>query len=104
MQEGDVQIKGYPVRLPLMSSSCSRRIRRLHGARQDRDPSQRSNRFEIKTHYPASLAHGVAITEQEAWMTATPAGQFSCRNSSRQSSKALRSKRGRIRESIRGPV
>jgi magnesium chelatase subunit I len=23
---------------------------------------------EIKTHYPASLDHGVAITEQEAWM------------------------------------
>ena len=46
MQEGDVQIKGYPVRLPLdVAYRLLRQPRGLHRPRQDRHPAQRSHRL-----------------------------------------------------------
>src|SRR5262249_27658634 len=68
MQEGDVQIKGYPVRLPLdvlLVFTANPEDYTARGqiitALKDRLGS------EIRRHYPATLEHGVAITEQEAW-------------------------------------
>ena len=49
MQEGDVQIKGYPVRGKIITPL------------KDRIGS------EIRTHYPATIEEGIAITAQEAW-------------------------------------
>jgi magnesium chelatase subunit I len=70
MQEGDVQIKGYPVRLPLDVVLVFSGNPEDYTARgKIVTPLKDRIGSEIKTHYPASLAHGVAITEQEAWMT-----------------------------------
>jgi len=69
MQEGDVQIKGYPVRLPLdvlLVFSANPEDYTARG--KIVTPLKDRIGSEIKTHYPASLEHGVAITEQEAWM------------------------------------
>ena len=68
MQEGDVQIKGYPVRLPLdvvLVFSANPEDYTARG--KIVTPLKDRIGSEIKTHYPASLDHGVAITEQEAW-------------------------------------
>jgi magnesium chelatase subunit I len=75
MQEGDVQIKGYPVRLPLDVAIVFSANPEDYTARgKIVTPLKDRIGSEIKTHYPASLDHGVAITEQEAWI---------CRNSGR---------------------
>ena len=69
MQEGDVQIKGYPVRLPLdvvLVFSANPEDYTARG--KIVTPLKDRIGSEIKTHYPASLDHGVAITEQEAWI------------------------------------
>jgi magnesium chelatase subunit I len=68
MQEGDVQIKGYPVRLPLDVAIVFSANPEDYTARgKIVTPLKDRIGSEIKTHYPASLDHGVAITEQEAW-------------------------------------
>src|ERR687883_596119 len=68
MQEGDVQIKGYPVRLPLDIMMCFTANPEDYTARgKIITPLKDRIGSEIKTHYPATLDHGVAITEQEAW-------------------------------------
>src|SRR5438552_3093360 len=69
MQEGDVQIKGYPVRLPLdvvLVFSANPEDYTARG--KIVTPLKDRIGSEIKTHYPPSLDHGVAITEQEAWI------------------------------------
>ena len=69
MQEGDVQIKGYPVRLPLdvvLVFSANPEDYTARG--KIVTPLKDRIGSEIKTHYPATLDHGVAITEQEAWI------------------------------------
>ena len=69
MQEGDVQIKGYPVRLPLdvvLVFSANPEDYTARG--KIVTPLKDRIGSEIKTHYPASLDHGLAITEQEAWI------------------------------------
>jgi magnesium chelatase subunit I len=69
MQEGDVQIKGYPVRLPLdvvLVFSANPEDYTARG--KIVTPLKDRIGSEIKTHYPASVEHGVAITEQEAWI------------------------------------
>src|SRR5258708_7639436 len=69
MQEGDVQIKGYPVRLPLD-------VMLIFSANPD-DYTARGKIItplkdrigaEIMTHYPADLQTAVEITKQEAWV------------------------------------
>jgi magnesium chelatase subunit I len=69
MQEGDVQIKGYPVRLPLdvvLVFSANPEDYTARG--KIVTPLKDRIGSEIKTHYPVTLEHGVAITEQEAWI------------------------------------
>jgi magnesium chelatase subunit I len=69
MQEGDVQIKGYPVRLPLdvvLVFSANPEDYTARG--KIVTPLKDRIGSEIKTHYPATLEDGVAITEQEAWI------------------------------------
>jgi magnesium chelatase subunit I len=69
MQEGDVQIKGYPVRLPLDVVIVFSANPEDYTARgKIVTPLKDRIGSEIKTHYPATLEHGVAITEQEAWI------------------------------------
>jgi magnesium chelatase subunit I len=69
MQEGDVQIKGYPVRLPLDVVIVFSANPEDYTARgKIVTPLKDRIGSEIKTHYPATLDQGIAITEQEAWI------------------------------------
>jgi magnesium chelatase subunit I len=69
MQEGDVQIKGYPVRLPLDLALVFTANPEDYTARgKIITPLKDRIGSEIRTHYPATLEHGIAITEQEAWL------------------------------------
>jgi magnesium chelatase subunit I len=69
MQEGDVQIKGYPVRLPLDLMLVFTANPEDYTARgKIITPLKDRIGSEIRTHYPATLEHGMAITEQEAWL------------------------------------
>jgi magnesium chelatase subunit I len=68
MQEGDVQIKGYPVRLPLDIALVFTANPEDYTARgKIITPLKDRIGSEIRTHYPATLEHGLAITSQEAW-------------------------------------
>src|SRR5260370_5076717 len=68
MPEGDVQIKGYPVRLPLDVALVFTANPEDYTARGKIIP-QLKDRIgsEIRTHYPATVEEGIAITTQEAW-------------------------------------
>ncbi len=69
MQEGDVQIKGYPVRLPLDLLLVFTANPEDYTARgKIITPLKDRIGSEIRTHYPVTLEHGLAITEQESWM------------------------------------
>jgi magnesium chelatase subunit I len=69
MQEGDVQIKGYPVRLPLDLALVFTANPEDYTARgKIITPLKDRIGSEIRTHYPALLEQGIAITEQEAWL------------------------------------
>ena len=71
MQEGDVQIKGYPVRLPLDVALVFTANPEDYTARgKIITPLKDRIGSEIRTHYPATLDEGIAITAQEAWMPA----------------------------------
>jgi magnesium chelatase subunit I len=68
MQEGDVQIKGYPVRLPLDLLLVFTANPEDYTARgKIITPLKDRIGSEIRTHYPASLEHGIEITRTEAW-------------------------------------
>jgi len=68
MQEGDVQIKGYPVRLPLDLLMVFTANPEDYTARgKIITPLKDRIGSEIRTHYPATPEHGMAITRQEAW-------------------------------------
>jgi magnesium chelatase subunit I len=72
MQEGDVQIKGYPVRLPLDLMLVFTANPEDYTARgKIITPLKDRIGSEIRTHYPAELEQGIAITEQEAWLERT---------------------------------
>jgi magnesium chelatase subunit I len=69
MQEGDVQIKGYPVRLKLDVALIFSANPEDYTARgKIITPLKDRIGSEIRTHYPADLAQGMAITAQEAWI------------------------------------
>ena len=69
MQEGDVQIKGYPVRLPLDLLLVFTANPEDYTARgKIITPLKDRIGSEIRTHYPVTVEHGLAITEQEAWL------------------------------------
>ena len=68
MQEGDVQIKGYPIRLPLDVLLCFTANPEDYTARgKIITPLKDRIGSEISTHYPESVDLGMAITRQEAW-------------------------------------
>jgi magnesium chelatase subunit I len=68
MQEGDVQIKGYPIRLPLDVALVFSANPEDYTARgKIITPLKDRIGSEIRTHYPATIEEGIAITAQEAW-------------------------------------
>ncbi|HUK91132.1 MAG TPA: magnesium chelatase, partial [Blastocatellia bacterium] len=70
MQEGDVQIKGYPVRIPLdvvLVFSANPEDYTARG--KIITPLKDRIGSEINTHYPATIEEGMEITAQEAWVT-----------------------------------
>ncbi len=69
MQEGDVQIKGYPVRLSLdvvMAFTANPEDYTARG--KIITPLKDRIGSEIRTHYPRAVEQGMAITAQEAWL------------------------------------
>jgi magnesium chelatase subunit I len=73
LQEGDVQIKGYPLRLPLDVAMVFSANPEDYTARgKIITPLKDRIGSEIRTHYPATLEDGMAITHQEAWIDRTP--------------------------------
>ena len=69
MQEGDVQIKGFPIRLPLdvlMVFSANPEDYTARG--KIITPLKDRIGSEVKTHYPDNIEDGVRITLQESWI------------------------------------
>ncbi len=70
MQEGDIQIKGYPIRLPLDVLLVFTANPEDYTARgKIITPLKDRLGSEIRTHYPTSIEDGLAITAQEAWIS-----------------------------------
>jgi len=68
MQEKDIQIRGFPIRIPLD-------VMMVYSANPE-DYTNRGNIItplkdrigsQIHTHYPRSIEHGISIMKQEAW-------------------------------------
>jgi magnesium chelatase subunit I len=75
LQEGDVQIKGYPIRLPLdllMAFTANPEDYTARG--KIITPLKDRIGSEIRTHYPAGRAEAMTITAQEAWMRRNGSG------------------------------
>src|SRR5881227_1681082 len=69
MQEGDVQVKGYPVRLNLDVALVFTANPEDYTARgKIITPLKDRIGSEIVTHYPYTVELGAAITRQEAWL------------------------------------
>jgi magnesium chelatase subunit I len=68
LQEGDVQIKGYPIRLKLDVMLVFTANPEDYTARgKIITPLKDRIGSEIRTHYPTTRGHAMAITRQEAW-------------------------------------
>src|SRR4051794_15786945 len=68
LQEGDVQIKGYPIRLRLDVMLVFTANPEDYTARgKIITPLKDRIGSEIRTHYPATRPNAMAITKQEAW-------------------------------------
>src|SRR6266516_1880268 len=68
LQEGDVQIKGYPIRLKLDVMLVFTANPEDYTARgKIITPLKDRIGSEIRTHYPATRLNAMAITKQEAW-------------------------------------
>jgi magnesium chelatase subunit I len=70
LQEGDVQIKGYPIRLPLdilMAFTANPEDYTARG--KIITPLKDRIGSEIRTHYPTTRSNAIQITTQEAWTT-----------------------------------
>jgi magnesium chelatase subunit I len=75
LQEGDIQIKGYPIRLPLdvmMAFTANPEDYTARG--KIITPLKDRIGSEIRTHYPAGRTEAMAITAQEAWTRRNGAG------------------------------
>jgi magnesium chelatase subunit I len=69
MQEGDVQIKGYPLRLPLDVMLVFSANPEDYTARgKIITPLKDRIGSEVRTHYPRTVEDGMAVTAQEAWV------------------------------------
>ncbi len=74
LQEGDIQIKGYPIRLPLDLCMVFTANPEDYTARgKIITPLKDRVGSEVRTHYPISRDLGMAITAQEAWTARPPA-------------------------------
>jgi magnesium chelatase subunit I len=70
LQEGDVQVKGYPIRLALDVMMVFTANPEDYTARgKIITPLKDRIGSEIRTHYPATVEEGIAITAQEAWIS-----------------------------------
>jgi magnesium chelatase subunit I len=77
MQEGDVQIKAYPVRLPLDVCLVFTANPEDYTARgKIITPLKDRIGTEIRTHYPLTRGEGIRITAQEAWIERDGAGRL----------------------------
>src|SRR5437868_3537574 len=75
LQEGDVQIKGYPIRLKLDVMLVFTANPEDYTARgKIITPLKDRIGSEIRTHYPSTRGNAMAITEQEAWTDRATAG------------------------------
>jgi magnesium chelatase subunit I len=77
MQEGDIQIKGYPIRMPLdvvMVFSANPEDYTARG--KIITPLKDRIGSEITTHYPTTVEEGMEITKQEAWLNRDGAKLF----------------------------
>src|SRR5262245_33922440 len=75
LQEGDVQIKGYPIRLRLDVMLVFTANPEDYTARgKIITPLKDRIGSEIRTHYPATRGNAMAITKQEAWLDRTALG------------------------------
>ncbi|MEO8478177.1 MAG: magnesium chelatase [Gemmatimonadota bacterium] len=69
LEEGDVQIKGYPIRLPLDVLMVFTANPEDYTARgKIITPLKDRIGSEIRTHAPRAVEEGMAITQQEAWL------------------------------------
>ncbi len=69
LQEGDVQIKGYPIRFPLDMLLVFTANPEDYTARgKIITPLKDRIGAEIRTHYPETVEIGMRITRQEAWV------------------------------------
>lgn len=69
LQEGDIQIKGYPIRFPLDLLLVFTANPEDYTARgKIITPLKDRIGSEIRTHYPESVELGMEITRQEAWV------------------------------------
>jgi magnesium chelatase subunit I len=69
LQEGDVQVKGYPLRLALDLMMVFTANPEDYTARgKIITPLKDRIGAEIRTHYPAEVETGIEITRQEAWV------------------------------------
>jgi magnesium chelatase subunit I len=69
LQEGDIQIKGYPIRLPLDLLMVFTANPEDYTARgKIITPLKDRIGSEIRTHYPSTRRHAMDITAQEAWL------------------------------------
>ncbi|OLC84244.1 MAG: magnesium chelatase [Acidobacteria bacterium 13_1_40CM_4_65_8] len=75
LQEGDVQIKGYPIRLKLDVMLVFTANPEDYTARgKIITPLKDRIGSEIRTHYPVTRGNAMAITKQEAWTDRTALG------------------------------
>ena len=69
LQEGDIQIKGFPIRMVLDVFLVFTANPEDYTARgKIITPLKDRIGAEIRTHYPAEIGTGITITEQEAWL------------------------------------
>ena len=69
LEEGDVQIKGYPIRMRLDLLIAFTANPEDYTARgKIITPLKDRIAAEVRTHYPKEIETGMAITEQEAWL------------------------------------
>ena len=69
LQEGDVQVKGYPIRLPLDVLMVFTANPEDYTARgKIITPLKDRIGAEIRTHYPTDVEVGMTVTKQEAWL------------------------------------
>ncbi len=105
MQEGDIQIKGYPLRLPLDVLLVFTANPEDYTARgKIITPLKDRIGAEIRTHYPATVAEGMTVTNQEAWVGRDAARKIDVPDYLREVSKKSRSRRVKISASTAGPA